>query len=48
MIEFWNVVAAAIVSFILGLIAHSAYLHSKKRGELKRKHPWDHEEVDEQ
>ena len=43
MIEFINVVVAAISGFILGLAVHSAYLHGKKRGEL-RPMPWDHEE----
>ncbi len=41
MIEFWNVVFAALAAFILGLAVHSAYVHSKKRGELGRM-PWDH------
>ncbi len=47
MIEFWNVVAAAIAGFILGLAVHSAYVHSKKRGELGRM-PWDYGEGDEE
>ena len=43
MIEFWNVVVAAIAGFILGLAVHSAYVHSKRRGEIGPM-PWDHSE----
>jgi len=46
MIEFWNVIVAALAGFILGLAVHSAYLHSKKRGELGRM-PWNHGEEEE-
>jgi len=34
MIEFVKVVVAAMAGFILGLAVHSAYLHSRKRGEM--------------
>jgi len=47
MIEFVNVVVAAIAGFVLGLTVHSAYLHSKKRGETG-KAPWDHREAEEE
>jgi len=46
MMEFWNVVVAAFAGFILGLAVHSAYVHSKKRGELEPM-PWDHDEEEE-
>ncbi len=41
MIEFLNVIIAALAGFVLGLAVHSAYVHSKKRGELGPM-PWDH------
>ena len=34
MIEFWNVVIGLIVGLIGGAAVHSAWLHSRKRGEL--------------
>ena len=40
MIEFWNVIAVFISGLIAGAAIHSAWLHSKKRGEFKRK--WGH------
>ena len=36
MIEFVNVVVAAVAGFVLGLAVHSAYLHSRKRGGIGR------------
>jgi len=45
MIEFFNVIVAAVTGFILGLTVHSAYLHSKKRGSIS-KTPWKHEEAE--
>lgn len=36
MIEFWNVVIGMIVSFIAGMVVHSAWLHSKKRKEFDK------------
>lgn len=36
MIEFWNVIIAFIVGLIGGAAIHSAYLHSKSRGELRK------------
>ena len=45
MIEFFNVIVAAVTGFILGLAVHSAYLHSEKRREIRRM-PWNHEEVE--
>jgi len=42
-IEFFNIVAAMVCGFILGLTVHSAYVHSKGRGSLKPA-PWDHDE----
>jgi len=35
MIEFLNVVVALVCGLIAGAVLHSAWLHSKKRGELK-------------
>ena len=43
MIEFLNVVAALLAGLVAGAAIHSAYVHSKYRGEL-RPFPWDHEE----
>ena len=43
MIEFWNVVVAWIAGLVAGLAIHSAYLHSKRRGELQPL-PWNHDE----
>ncbi|MBS7629828.1 hypothetical protein KEJ23_07710 [Candidatus Bathyarchaeota archaeon] len=43
MTEFWNVVIAWIAGIITGLAIHSAYLHSKRRGEIPTL-PWNHEE----
>jgi hypothetical protein len=34
MIEFFNVLAAFLAGLVFGMALHSAYLHSKKRGEL--------------
>lgn len=45
MIEFWNVVIAWIAGIITGLAIHSAYLHSKRLGELPPQ-PWNHEETE--
>ena len=33
--EFWNVIFAAIGGFLLGLVVHSAWNHSRARGEFK-------------
>ena len=43
MIEFLNVLAAAVAALILGLCVHSAYVHSKNKGDIKPM-PWDHKE----
>jgi hypothetical protein len=43
MIEFWNVLVAWLAGLIAGLAIHSAYLHSKRHGEV-RPLPWDHDE----
>ena len=40
MIEFWNVIAAFISGLVAGAAIHSAWLHSKNRGEFERK--WGH------
>lgn len=32
MIEFWNVLIAAIAGAIIGAVLHSAWLHSRERG----------------
>ena len=36
MIEFWNVIIAFISGLIAGATIHSAWLHSKKRGEFEK------------
>jgi len=36
-IEFLNVLTALVAGLVAGAALHSAYLHSKKRGELARK-----------
>jgi len=41
--ELWNVLAALVAGLVAGAVLHSAYVHSKRRGELPD-HPWDHEE----
>jgi len=38
LIEFWNVVIAFICGLVAGAAIHSAWLHSKKRGEFEKKH----------
>jgi len=35
MIEFWNVVIASVAGGIIGAAIHSAWLHSKQRGEFR-------------
>jgi hypothetical protein len=42
MIDLINFIVGCICSFILGLAAHSIYLHEKKRHGWRL--PWDHEE----
>jgi len=34
MIEFWNVILIFVAGLIAGAVIHSAWLHSKSRGEL--------------
>ena len=46
-IEFLNVLVALLVGLVAGAVIHSAYVHSKKMGEL-RSFPWDHEEDDDE
>lgn len=43
MVEFWNVLAALVAGLVAGAALHSAYVHSKRRGELPD-HSWDHDE----
>lgn len=43
--EFLNVLLALAVGLIAGAALHSAYVHSKNRGELPV-FPWDHCEVE--
>lgn len=45
MIEFLNVLCALAAGLIAGAALHSAYVHSKSRGELPE-YPWDHLEVE--
>jgi len=35
MVEFINVIVAAVCGFILGMAVHSAWLHSKEQKELE-------------
>lgn len=42
MIDLINFVVGVVASFILGLSAHSIYLHEKKRQGWV--FPWDHDE----
>ena len=46
-IEFLNVLAALLAGLVAGAALHSAYVHSRKRGEF-RPFPWDHEEDDDE
>ena len=43
MIEFLNVVTVLLAGLVAGAALHSAYVHSKRRGELPD-HSWDHDE----
>ena len=45
MIEFLNVLCALAAGLIAGAAIHSAYVHSKERGELPA-FPWDHYDID--
>ena len=45
MIEFLNVLFALAAGLIAGAALHSAYVHSKNRGELPV-YPWDHCDVE--
>jgi hypothetical protein len=42
MIDLLNFIIGSVCAFVLGLAAHSIYLHARSRGDVKRKFPWDH------
>ena len=44
MIDFINLIVGCILTFILGLVFHSSYLHAKEK--YGWKFPWDHDEDD--
>lgn len=47
MIEFLNVLFALVAGLVAGAAIHSAWRHSKERGELSEL-PWDHENEEEE
>ena len=46
MIDFINLIVTGIAMFIVGLAAHSSYLHAKEK--YGWKFPWDHDEEEEE
>jgi hypothetical protein len=48
MLEFWNVVAAAIAALVLGMAIHSAYRHTFDRKKRRKRKEGDEPDVGEE